>query len=301
MTSSEPPKTVPSAPPTNPATDTDDLDFPHRNPMEEENPNALPEMSKELSAVLPLARSASAHDHAALLKMLEDESFLHRLDPPKEQRSHLRLERVLEALAANPASSAHAVLVSLMGNRAFNKREMHTDFLIRASVALRPPSPAVVKFWDEHSKPLDGFTNETAIALIQNGTPEAIALFEKKVRDPALEDGDKGSWFIGDVLLHRNDEPLLLACERLVSAQLSLQVKSALIDSLFDYQPREWFGDIEIWPIPKPPDRAQASPAARATLERIATYVLTNLTPTPRQESAIEAATGLTRKKLASP
>jgi hypothetical protein len=95
---------------------------------------------------------------------------------------------------------------------------------------------------------------------------------------------------------HRNDEPLLIACERLLGGPLAPALKSALIDSLFDYRRDEWYREVMVY---IPPDRAKASPAARATLDRIATHVLTKMSATPRQEVAIEGATELTRMKLA--
>jgi hypothetical protein len=266
-----------------------------------DSPKSTPEQDKLLDTGLPLARSQDAADHAALLKMLTDASFLDRLDTPAEVlnlRYRIRIERIIQVLAANPSPSARAALVSLSTSAAFKKEDRRTDALIRASAVVRPPPAPLVQFWDAHSQPSDGFTNLTIVALIDNGTPDAIALFERKLADPGHDEEDKANWLHCDVLTHRNDEPLLLGCERLVAGPLAPEIKSALVDSLFDYRPDEWYGEVRVF---TPPDRAKATPAARATLDRIARHVLTHLQPTPRQERAIEEATGVTRKSMGAP
>ncbi len=264
-------------------------------------PEKSTEQDKLLDSALSLARSKDAPDHGALVRMLEDDSFLSRLDTPTEVRNlrfRTRIERVIQTLAANPVPSAHAALVSLSSSAIFKKEDRRTDALIRASSVVRPPPAALLQFWEAHSQPGDGFTNLTIVALIENGTPEAISIFEHKLTDPTHDDEEKIAWLHGDVLSHRNDEPLLLGCERLLTGALSRPLKLALIDSLFDYRPDEWYGEVKVF---SPPDRAKASAAALATVKRIAMYVLSKLKPTARQELAIESTTGLTRKHLSHP
>jgi hypothetical protein len=264
-----------------------------------ETPKKATEQSKLLDESLPLARSKDAPDHAALVQKLKDDSFLGRLDTPEEMlnlRYRTRIERLVQALAQNPASSAHLALVSLSQSATFNKDARRTDALIRASAVVRPPPPPLLQFWEAHSHPSDGFTNLTIAAVVDNGDPAAITVLEKRLLDPAHDEDEKITWLHGDVVSHRNDEPLLMACERLLGGPLAPALKSALIDSLFDYRRDEWYGEVMVY---TPPDRAKASPAAKATLDRIATHVLTKMSPTPRQELAIEGATGFTRKKLA--
>ncbi|MDO8738847.1 hypothetical protein, partial [Candidatus Deferrimicrobium sp.] len=89
------------------------------------------------------------------------------------------------------------------------------------------------------------------------------------------------------ILPRRNDEPLLLACERMVTKSLPADLRPALVEALFDYQPSKWYrGDDP----PKPPPRAKASPEARKVLDRIGRYALKNLKLTKAQQTAVRNA-----------
>jgi hypothetical protein len=255
-----------------------------------------------LASVLGLARSDKPADQAQLVKKLEDRAFLDTLDTEAEVqnlRFRIRIERVLEALgAANASAAAQHSLVALTTSATFLHEARRTDGLIRATAIVRPAPPALVHFWEQHSRADDGFTNLTIHAAIENGSPPAIAFFEGKMLDHQHDADDKTVWLHTDVLSHRNDPPLLAGCERLLAGHLAPALKSALIDSLFDYRPDEWYGEAAVY---TPPDRTKASVQAHATLDRIAYYVLTKLHPTKQQEEAIERATGMTKEKAHTP
>ena len=254
-----------------------------------------------VNAALTLARSADAGDHARLVHALGSDSFLRRLDTHEQihdLRHRTRVERVVEALVDNPSVSAHEGLISLTSSATFLKEPRRVDSLIRASAKIRPPPKTLVAFWDKYSRPDDGYTNLTVRSLVENGTPPALALFERKMLDSKHSDDDKIEWLHADVLPHRNDEPLLEASERLIVGTLTLTLKLQLIDAIFDYRPDEWYSEAMVY---KPPDRSIASDNARGTLRRIGEYALRNLTLSARQIKVIEAATGLDHKKLHKP
>ncbi len=236
---------------------------------------------KLVQAALSLANSRDATDQHALLDVLRSEDFLARLDSEEAYRGRakrLRLWRILEALSKNPAPGSQATLIALTQTPSFIKDATRVDLLIYASAVLRPPPPEVVRFWDVHSQPEDGFTPITIDAMVKNGSEPALALFEKKLAGPAHEDEDKTDWLLSSVLVHRNDVALLQSCERLLAAGLPEALRLTLVSVLFDYRPQEWYTPASLF---TPPDRHQASQAALTVLHRIGEYALAKVPLTP--------------------
>jgi hypothetical protein len=254
-----------------------------------------------VTAALALARSQEPPDHAELVRALGDEQLLHRLDTDDEVRNlryRLRVERVTEALAENRAPSAHGALAALTSSSGFTREPRRVDALIRATAAVRPAPPPIVAFWDRYSQPEDGYGNVTIHAAIENGSPPAIALFERKMLDPGHPDDDKVAWLRGEVVPHRDDAPLLDGFDRLLASGLPVRLKSEIVDVLFDYRPDEWYSEAAVM---TPPDRTKASSASRAALRRVAERALMTLSLTPRQETLIAAATGVRPATSGSP
>jgi hypothetical protein len=250
-----------------------------------------PQQVALLANALTLARSRRDDEQGELLKLLESRAFLDKLDTEADVLNlgfPTQLERIIDALIANEAPPARHTLLELTASKTFLHDDRRTDALIRATAVLRPASAPLVRFWQKHSRPDDGFTNLTIPAAIANGSPAAIKFFEAVMLNRHHEPGDKEAWLYTDVLTHRTEAPLLAGCERLLASHLAPPLKSVLIDSLFDYRPDEWYGEEGVPPPPPPFD--QASPEARETLSRIAAQVLTHMHPTKRQEAAIEAA-----------
>jgi hypothetical protein len=90
-------------------------------------------------------------------------------------------------------------------------------------------------------------------------------------------------------------------------ARLDLLVTAALLSVLSQWANPRLFGEsmVDLRAVITGSRKLRRddiiTPEARETLNLIATYVLTHLHPTKRQEEAIEAATGVTRKKLQTP
>ena len=232
------------------------------------------EQRTAFNQAVALASSIRPEDHSLLLQKLKSEDFLKKLDsenaylgPP----ARLRLRRVLEALSKNTAASARNTLIQLTQVPSFYKEPARADLLIMACAEIRPSPPEIIKFWDHHSQPDDGFTPLTIEAIVKNGSEPAIALLEKKMLDPKHEEEDKLDWMRSSILSHRNDLILLQGCERMISGGLSEHLRVALIEVLFDYRPEEWFRpSITI----KAPNRQQAAPEALAQLRKIGQFAL---------------------------
>jgi hypothetical protein len=241
-----------------------------------------------VGAALTLARGQQQQDHADLVRWLGSQESLRRLDSEAdyaEMGRRIRIERVLGALMDNRAPSARAAIVALTESAEFTAEPRRVDMLIRATAVVRPAPPALVAFWNRFSQPDDGYTPLTIRAVLDNGSPPAIAVFEQKMVDPQHEEEDKVEWLRSGVVAHRDDLPLLEGCERLLrSRRLSPSLEGHLIDVLFDYRPDEWYSEARVF---VPPDRARASAESRAVLRRIAEFAVRSLTLTERQRKVI--------------
>jgi hypothetical protein len=230
-----------------------------------------------VSAALALARSANAADHKLLASQLSDPAFLASLDSAEEYRQtgrRLRVARVLEALASNPAPSAKEVLVHLTGNSNFAEEPTRIDYLIRYTAGIAPPPPPLLQFWDKYSQPDDGFTPLTIEALTKNGSQPALSLLEQKLADPSHAEEDKQFWMRSYLLPHRNEAPLLKMVNRFLLAKVPSHLKVDLVEAMFDYQPDQWYPESAVI---RPPDRSLASPEAKEILKSIGQYALKNL------------------------
>ncbi|HYQ47203.1 MAG TPA: hypothetical protein VER11_34770 [Polyangiaceae bacterium] len=245
--------------------------------------------STPLAAAIGEAQSEDAKRHAALLAKLQTADFLRTLDSEADYaeaaRLHLHVDQVVEALARNPAPSAQSAFLALTSNPAYLAEDDRVTGLIRASVNVRPAPPALLRFWDRYSRHDDGFTPITIDALVNNGSPPAIALLERKFADPTHPDEDKVAWMHSSVLTHRNDLQLLLGCERLLRSTLKKKLRPQLVETLFDYLPGEWFRPAVSY---SPPELNSASPEALKQLGRIGAYALKAVALSPTQKAAVE-------------
>jgi hypothetical protein len=234
-----------------------------------------------------LARSGQSADHNALRKRLESREFLARLDEPERHQGapeKLRLNEVLRELSANRAASAEAALVALTRSPGFRAEPLRIELLIRACVPIRPAPADVIRFWDEHWMPDDGYSHLTAGAVCDNGSASALTLLEKKMADPAHSDDDKRVWMVTAIMMHRNDAPMLESCERMVRGGLPERLRPLLVEALFDYRPLEWFRPATVL---VPPDRKLAGAAARDRLRRIGEFALQSVALSEAQRNVV--------------
>ena len=233
------------------------------------------------------ARSPLASDHARLQHELEGQEFYSRLDSTNLWRGPRKpgaLFHILQTLSTNQVSTARQVLLTLTRDDGFNRDPDRTDALILACASVRPAPPELVAFWDNHCRPDDGFTPLTIAALVENASDPALALFESKMLSDSFSEEDKTDWMRSSVLTHRDTPPLLRSCEKLLHGSLSPKLRPALVQVLFDYRPAEWFPPDNVI---SPPDRAHASPEARALLRNIGAWALQNLALTAVDQAAI--------------
>lgn len=242
---------------------------PAMNLMELSNPDQLVATATELAAAQETAR------HETLRAGLGSEAVLLRFNSSSEyvrlRPDQLRLAGVMKVLGTNAAAAATDTLSALAASPVFLAEEARQDLLLRALAVRRPASPAVVKFFGQQSTAEATHLHLAIDALLGNGDPALIALLESRIIAGVYEPEDLGGWMRDGFLRHRQDVALLEACERLLRGdQLSGELKVSLVEALFDYRPEEWYPPDS--PVPKPPDRSQASPTARAVLLRIGAW-----------------------------
>ncbi|HEY4188733.1 MAG TPA: hypothetical protein VGP07_26940 [Polyangia bacterium] len=241
-----------------------------------------------VSAAVAVARSQEPPDHESLRAHLLEDAFLDRLDSEADYREasrfRLRVARVVDVLAKNPAPSAQVALTALVKDPAFIAQPDRAEALLEASVRLRPPAPEVVTFWDEHFQPDDEFTSTTVRVLVENGSEPALALLEQKLASPGHDDGDKVAWMRTDILSHRNDAGLLEMCERLLNGPLPRELCAPLVEAIFDYRPDEWYRPASVYAAPP---LESASFEALEVLSRLAIFALTMIRLGDEQRLAV--------------
>ena len=233
-----------------------------------------------IDAACAFAASDQPADQATLLHYLSSASFLDRVDPPAQADAaspkQMKVAKVIKILRDNPASSvSHPTLVALTApGGAFRAHANRDWLLVYALVPVRPPPPPVIAFWDDQASPDAVWPNDAIIAVCDNATVESAALLERKLVGPQFEDADKIGWMQNPILRHRNDLPLLLACERMVTQTLPVGLRPELVRVLCDYQ-KKWYYSCD---PPKPPPRAQATRPALEAVRRICQDAKANLT-----------------------
>jgi hypothetical protein len=266
--------------------------------MDEAQKNVLSTSKDPLELLrvsLALARSSRPEDHRDLQPWLIREEFLARLDSEDEYaeagRGRLRIKAVVDALANNQSRSAGDLLLALTQSPSFNAVLVRTDMLIAACAGIRPPPAPLLKFWDDHCRPMDSFTPLTIDALVVNGTAPAIELLERKFADPTHGNDVKCDWMHNSILPHQNDVELLRGCRRLLAQGLPVALRPALVEAIFDYRPDDWYPEHL---IKKPPPRASASADAKRELREIAEYSLTQVPLGPELREKVKLAAGTT-------
>jgi hypothetical protein len=243
-----------------------------------------------LQAALAEARSELPSAHHHLLAELQDLEVLDLLDSAAEYemaaKFRLRVAQVLDALAQNPAPTARHVIVELTASDEFLAHDERILALLRASAFVRPPPIPLRDFWDRHSQPDDGFTPTTIAVLVKNGDASALALLEEKLADPAHSEDEKLAWMRTQMLSHRNDVALLVACRRMLEVSLPVPLRPALVEAIFDYRPDEWYLPAASFSAPR---LSSASPEALVELEAVGRMVLVKLELTQAQREVVQA------------
>jgi hypothetical protein len=207
-----------------------------------------------LSAIA-LAKSDDPAALDALAGLLARQDVLARLDQLDEpQVKTLNLKRVLKLLAEQPSPETAAVCLRLSREPAFLADDDRQVFLIEALAAVRPMSADTVQYFRDTTA--QGYYSFNAPLLVKNGSPAALALFEEMIRDTAVPAERRVDALHAGVLTHRTTTAVLEMVRRLLAANLEPAVNVGLVESVFDYRGKEWFGPHP--PVPPNYRTAQA-------------------------------------------
>ncbi len=241
------------------------------------------------NAALLLASSDLPADHEILGRYLSSGEFLGRLDGPEAYEggtASLRLSRVMETLEENRRPSTDGVLLGLIAAPSFQGHVLRMILLVRALAVVRPSPPDAVRYWDGKSAPESPLAQDVIFALCVNQSEPALELLERKFADPGHATSLKVFWMRKLILPRRNDLPLLACCERMVTQSLAPDLRPAMVEALFDYQPSRWYRGCD---PPKPPTRSEAPEAAKQAFRRIGEDALRNMPLTEEQKKGVRA------------
>jgi hypothetical protein len=250
------------------------------------------EADKAAAAAVALARSTVPAEQESLRHDLGSSEFLLRLNSTDEygrlRAEQLRAAGVLKALGDNRSAAAAGTIDFLAQDKEFLAEPSRQELLLRTVRNERPVSPAVAAFLEQQSQPNADNLHLAIDVLAANGSEPAIAVLERALSATNQEPENKTGWMRDPILRHRQDVPLLQACERLLKGHaLSPELKQSLVEVLFEYRPEQWYPPDS--DRPRPPQRSAASPEARTVLRQIGDWASHQETLPPELRAKVQA------------
>ena len=224
------------------------------------------------AAATAIAASGDARAIHKLATRLGQSSFLRRLDPGQpEQSGGEHLLRIFSTLTEHPNAATEALCVSLARNAEFVSVSWRLNPLLNALAAVRPTSAEAAAIFREASH--SGYVEVNGPLLARNASPNALAVLEAIFADESLDADERIEVAHQSLLAARTDAAVVAMCARILARRLdSSRVRLAIAESLFDYQPKRWFGVAMNQPIP--PDWRLADEPARAALKSLGNTLL---------------------------
>jgi hypothetical protein len=218
--------------------------------------NASPEREAVAQAAVNLADSGDPEGLQALRERMARNDFLERLDDLESpQNSVVNLASVFARLQANPSQITGQVCVALANEPEFVAEPARLNYLLPALAAVRPMTEAAADVF-RRTNP-EGFFSVNAPLLAENSTPQALAVFQETIETPQIDAANKAYLLHYSVVPRRTTLALLETCARLMGSGLEHEVEMGVIESIFDYQERPWFGNVRR--PPRPPSWESAS------------------------------------------
>ena len=240
------------------------------------------------AAASAIAASGDAGAIHKLASRLGQRTFLRRLDPGQpEQSDGEHLLRIFLVLADHPNAATEALCVALARNAEFVSVSWRLNPLLNALAAVRPTSAQAATIFRETSH--SGYVGVNGPLLARNGSPNALAVLEEIFADEGLEVDERIDVAHRSLLAVRTNAAVAEMCARLLARRLdSSRVRLAIAESLFDYQPKPWFGVAMDQPVP--PDWKLADEPARAALRSLGNTLLGQADVPASLRAAIRAA-----------
>lgn len=219
------------------------------------------------AAATSIVKSGDAKAIQKLAIRLGQRSFLRRLDPGQpEQSDGEHLLRIFFMLTEHPNAATEALCVGLARNAEFVSVSWHLNPLLNALAAVRPTSAEAAVIFRETSH--SGYVEVNGPLLARNASPNALAVLEAILADERLDVDERIEVAHRSLLAVRTDAAVVEMCARVLARRLdSSRVRLAIAESLFDYQPKPWFGVAMNQPTP--PDWKLADEPVRAALRSL--------------------------------
>jgi uncharacterized membrane protein YfbV (UPF0208 family) len=217
------------------------------------------------AAAVAIAVSGKPADLADLARQLSDPAFLRRLDP--EPGSLTRFAEVFQALSAHPSPATAALCLQVAQSSGFDALPSRWNFLLAALAAVRPMTADAARLFQKTGR--SGFLEVNISLLAGNATPEALKVMESLFMDETQAVEQRINAAHWGILPNRLRPGVADSCGQILSGQsVSPRVKLAVVESLFDNRPAEWFGKRS--PYPAPPAWTQATPEVRTAYAKVA-------------------------------
>ena len=225
------------------------------------------------AAAISIATSGNPADVALLADHLGQRAFLRRLDPSSGgDVAVLRLRNVFRALAEHPSDATAALCLTLARTPDFTAEPSRINLLLNALIAVRPMSQAAADFVRSVNSP--SYIEVSAPLLAVNASPRALELLSQMFLDDTSDIAQRVSMAHWSLLPTRTDLRVVQTSARVLQNDgLSHDVRVAILESLYDYQPRRWFGLTSAQPAM--PAWSSASRATRAALQSLGNTALT--------------------------
>jgi hypothetical protein len=164
-----------------------------------------------------------------------------------------------------------ALCVSLARNREFVSIPERLNPLLNALAAVQPMSKEGAAIFRESSH--SGYFAVNGPLLARNASPPALAVLEELMSDESLDPQDRVDVARRSLLPVRTSAAVVELCARVTASRLVAgPVRLAIVETLFDYQPRQWFGVAMNQPAPPP--WSSATEPARTALKSLGKQLL---------------------------
>jgi hypothetical protein len=197
-------------------------------------------------------RLAASEDSSALFAVagpLSQREFLARLDDTSDPVSDMdNLIVVFRTLAEHPTPATGRVCELLYAESEFHENPSRINLLLVALAAVRPTSTEGAEVLRTSNR--EGYAGVNGPLLIQNESPLALQVFEELIAEDWLDVDMKVDLLHRSVLPKRTSLPVVEICAHLLDRGLPAEVKDGIIETLFDYQSKRWFGPALSPPTP---------------------------------------------------
>ena len=248
-------------------------------------------------AAVALASSGDTRAITQLGEFLQRSEFLGRLDNLKSSdRKTQHLRKVLNALEAHPSPAVADLCIALSRDKNFTADEDRMDFILETLSAVKPMTEDAARLFQQTNA--DGYFAFNAPLLVKNGSPHSLDLFESMLNDRSVDVERRVDSIHRSILPYRTSLSVLNSAEKLLSANLENAVAMGIIETIFDYQSKRWFGPAIN--APKPPLWENASKEALQAIIGLATKVRQRNDLPPSLRASVNDTVRLIENTLAS-